>query len=68
MPTKFHIDVPVDPNLISREAAASILGCSLPTVQKFIDLQLLTRYRPLGRYILVDRREVESLAEERANA
>ncbi|MCZ4560705.1 helix-turn-helix domain-containing protein [Rhodococcus sp. IEGM 1401] len=65
MPT-FTIEHPIDPNLVTREVAAAALGCSLPTVQKHIDLKHLTGYRlPVGRMTLVDRREVEALVAQR---
>lgn len=62
---EFTIKNPIDPNLVSREVAAAALGCSLPTVQKHIDLKRLTGYRlPYGRMTLVDRREVAALVAQ----
>ncbi|WP_072802981.1 excisionase family DNA-binding protein [Rhodococcoides yunnanense] len=69
MATRFKIKNPIDVNLVSRETAAVALNCSLPTVQKLIDRNQLTGYRlPMGRLVLVDRREVESLAIERQSS
>ncbi|ARE35745.1 hypothetical protein A0W34_22490 [Rhodococcus sp. BH4] len=62
--SKFHIDQPLDPNLITREEAAVIMRRSLGSVGNYIDAGRFTRYDLTGRCLFLDRREVEELATE----
>lgn len=60
-----RITEPIHPDLITREQAASMIGCSMA---KIAATQPFYEYRIGPRFIRIDRREVEAYLTDRKSA
>lgn len=63
----YSVEHPIDPNLITKEEACTILHVSIPTLDRIAKSGKLTQYRVIARQVLMDRREINELAAERTS-